>query len=313
MTNFDNQQETILQLKDEIQRLKSENNEVFRLLSEFQSKASLESCNLLSQSHILFQNIIDDALKSNKSLSKLRISKEMGISQGRLYELLNGKRLLTEFHLEEIAKFFQLENEVIQKLSNAVEEDRKRIKQIKSNITKAVNQSLTDNLNKVVILEKPDNFSSWLYYALLTFVGMPSFDQSRNSMYREFNVPQEEIDIVIDCLVENKFLIEDGDKLLTNTDQSTICNKGQDRRKVTISHIEQTLNVYKSLEIPGKDSSIGIFNGFFVVGDHNRAKKAGEMLDEAIIKVAKYLGSGEKNTVYSLTSQIAPFTKIHHE
>tara|TARA_Y100000768_G_C23708732_1_gene554736 strand:- start:135 stop:620 length:486 start_codon:yes stop_codon:yes gene_type:complete len=147
--------------KQKIAYLEKRLKDIFSFFSTIDIEISSVEFVKRSQSAKKFSTYLDNFLKSNPKHSKLRVSEELNISNARLFEYLNGTRLITPHILQRVVDLFKLNNEQAKELKFLIEQDRSNKKRIKEHITKKVND--LNFRNKA----KPLNpgMSSWMHYA----------------------------------------------------------------------------------------------------------------------------------------------------
>lgn len=306
----------IKELENQVAELTSELHSLKKFYSEIE--VDLPSSNLPSSgsSDQLFSKLVNHYIQGHKSRSKYRVAKLMGITHGRLYELMNGKRALSDDHLSVAQKVLALDQEDMERLRARLGEER----ELKVKLEKLVKEKLQKNVDfqgpRLVRLKKEEkeHINHWMHYAILALFELEGLSPTRTGIAQCLNTPQAEVDIIIDQLVHAGSLIEKDGTLLYNFSPATMSyeddgDRKENFKKLTLGQIDKARKVYLELNIPFENSFEAGYSGFFFAGDKSKTVTAARMLEESNIKIAKFLAEGKKDCLFSLSFQLAPLNK----
>lgn len=232
------------------------------------------------------------------------LAKKIGIPSGRLSEILNGKRKLSNYYLEKI--FVAL---------NMTESEVARIRRIHYN-------ELYKNESAKTVLLDHDQISkliSWKLYAIWSFLetvpyqkiaeSKASKHQQKEKMSQYLEIPVNVIEDLI-RLMEKSRLIEW--EALTNRYNCLIVSTttGPENPEEAIkAYHRDTLDLAKE-KIDAVDIKNRDFSGMTLTLNPEDLPKAKKMLRDFRNSFTKKLESGEKKSVYHLGIQFFPLTKV---
>ncbi len=299
--------------QQEISRLKSELAGLFSFFSEMESGIASQDILEFTSSNIYFIELLEQFVSSGPHNSKLSVAKEMGIAQGRLYDLINGKRALTSDHLDAIKKALKLDEVSFTTLKDLADQDRNRKKEFKKIILDRVTKQTSPERSRLTKIKKEERkfINSWLHYSILSLFEMDGFIGTREWIANKVETDLDEVNSVIDSLIEMGHITEEnGELVYTFVESSMSYATPEDNKsnfqKLTMGQINKAVEVYNKLNIPFENQEKAGYGGYFLVGDKSRVQKANRMMDEAVIKIARYLSEGKKDQLLSLSFQIAP-------
>lgn len=124
---IDNTTEIAL-LTDKLQLIEKERHAILNRLKELR----YQGVDVISNSSMLsgdfFKQLITDYLVRFPKSSKLQLAQKLKISQGRLYDLINGKRLISSTILQKMIEVMELTSEQSHTLCKLCEQDRQKKK-----------------------------------------------------------------------------------------------------------------------------------------------------------------------------------------
>ena len=121
-------------LTQKIKALDEERKVVLDELRTLQSQGKKEEIRI-NQSGEYFHLLIKEHLQKYPKASKLQLAQKLKISQGRLYDLINGKRAISENILNRLSEIMLLSQEEKQKLAELTLIDRINRKNAKNEIS----------------------------------------------------------------------------------------------------------------------------------------------------------------------------------
>lgn len=133
------------------------------------------------KSHELLKLIIENKKNTNRYLSLRSIALKVGISSGRLSEILNGKRRLTEYYLEKICSSMNLspeENETLRKAHSA----------------ETNSSEYTKNFNNFLKRSQIESLVDWRVYGLMSFFQTTTYLK----MTESFSIKSQQIEWMAD-------------------------------------------------------------------------------------------------------------------
>lgn len=120
-------------LTDKLQMIEKERLAILTRLKELQHQGVAVISNSSIQSGEYFKQLIADYLVRFPKSSKLQLAQKLKISQGRLYDLINGKRLISSTILQKMVEIMELTSEQTHTLCQLCEQDRQSKKSERKN------------------------------------------------------------------------------------------------------------------------------------------------------------------------------------
>ncbi len=109
-------------ISQKIKSLDDERKCLLDQLRELQSEEKAATQN--NHSGHYFHELIKEHLNKNPKSSKLQLAQKLKISQGRLYDLINGKRAISENILNRLSQILLLTDDELKKLAELTHLDR---------------------------------------------------------------------------------------------------------------------------------------------------------------------------------------------
>jgi transcriptional regulator with XRE-family HTH domain/uncharacterized coiled-coil protein SlyX len=317
--------ETISELKEVIKDQQKQINELEKdiqnLINYFaETEIANESIiadnpELETRPNKLFSRYVERFVEANTGQSKIKVAKAMKISQGRLYELINGKRQLTDLHLQAAQLAMGLTEDEFISLKELCESERKKKKMLKKAMVDRINKLLTEKKNVLPKLNTASKsyINSWLHFAVLSVFKLDNFVATREWIAAKLNVTEEELGPVIDSLIDMKALSENDGVLEYKFHNGAISYSDSDDskekvRNIDLGQIEKAVAKYNELNLPYENTGKAGFGGFYFAGDSAKLKQANKMYIDSCIKISNYLSSDKKDKIYSFTYQLCPLT-----
>lgn len=306
-------QKIIKEQKHKIDSLEAEISRLFAFFSEMEVNIATSDLLKFTSSNSYFSDLVNEFVSKKRNNSKLMVASKLGMTQGRLYELINGTRSLTDDHLSKITTVLDLTLDQESKLRQLVLEDRIRKKDFKSIVQEKVDNQTSAKRSKMQRLkgDQKKDIDSWLHYAILTIFDIDGLIPTREWIADQLKTNQSTIDPVIDSLISMGHLNEKDGKLIYTFIESSMSNANsgdmkENFQKITLGQIDKAVEKYKEMNIPFENQTEASFGGFFFSGDKDKLKKGTRMLEESLVKIAKYMGDSKKDKLYSVSYQLTP-------
>lgn len=309
-------EERIQELENKVEALTNQLHQLKKFYSEIEVDLISSSLPSSASSDQIFCKLVNNYIQGHKSRSKYRVAKLMKITHGRLYELMNGKRALTDDHVEIAHKALALNQDELSELSTQLEQERQLKLRLKKLVEEKLKKSDANKEYKLVCLksEDKDHINHWMHYAILSLFELENLSPTREGIADCLNTSRDEVNVIIDQLLKANSLIEIDGKLIYNFSPATMSyaddgDRKENFKKLTLGQIDKAKEVYLELNIPFENNLEAGYSGFFFAGDKSKTVAAARMLEESNIKVAKFLAEGKKDCLFSLSFQLAPLNR----
>ena len=312
-----NSNDRVDELEEEVKRLKREITELFHFFSELEVDIAFQDLMGFTSSNKYFKNLLNSFISESKNRSKLQVSKEMGVSQGRLYEIINGKRAITDRTFKEIKNVLSLSEDQYLKLEFLIKKDKESKKKFKHLLSEKLSNQLSPERAKMkkTTTKSRKHLSSWMHFAILSIFKIKDIVPTREWIAKKLAIDIEVINPIIDSLLEAECLKEESGVLEYSFFKRSFSNASSDEERenfknITIGQIHKALEAYESYNLPFENRDKLKYGGYFFTGDSSRLEQAGKMLDESLAKIANYLSEGDNNDqLYSMSYQLVPLIK----
>lgn len=250
-------------------------------------------------SHEILKKIISEKKQTNPRLSLRSIAARMGISSGRLSEILNGKRPLTDYYLDKVCIALKLPPPSVALLRKNHPNGDQKLK------NKNYGSFLTD--------EQIESLTDWRPYALMSFFQTTAYasiakdhqteDLQIAHLAKKMNLPSNEISSLISLLTQNGLIHWTSNRWVPTYENATT---GYDvpNEFIQKSHIKD-LELAKS-RLPLVDLSHRDFSSITIAIDPKDITKAKKMIRNFRRDLATSLEKKTKKEVYQLSIQFFP-------
>lgn len=154
----------------------------------------------------LLKKLIEDRKKINHRISLRSLAKKIDIPSGRLSEILNGKRRLTDYYLEKFCAALALSDEDISTLRKAHYDEAYADGK----------DSHTDEFSTVLSLKQIETLTNWKLYALMSFLQTSTYatvvesaatrDQQIQEMSKYLGIEKTEISSLVNTMESLKLV-----------------------------------------------------------------------------------------------------------
>jgi len=237
--------------------------------------------------------------KKNPKFSKRAYANLLGLSSGRLSDLLSGKTPLTEKKARSIVyKLGFSAKEKIHFLLLAEKESRARLKTTVRNPVKSYRLSL-------------DEFSfinDWEFFSLISLIQTSTFKSDRGWIAKKLGISPERLDQVLDHLVNLRFIEIDEKNNISTVYQSlsTVTDIPSDMlKKANATRILQSLEKMNEIDPLWRD----VTSMTFPVNP-DKITEAKVLIRRFKAKMAKMMGQEKTSEIYSLNIQLVPISKL---
>lgn len=256
---------------------------------------------------VILHNIIIEKYKTmNPRVSLRAVAKKIGISSGRLSELLNEKRPLTDLYIEKFAHSLKLPAEDV----NALREVQLRQIQAREKVNKKI---ATSDFNKCFTPEQIELSIDWKSLALMSFLqtstylqiatASSSMEEQMRKISRLMKIEFQEFTSIIQTMLNLEMIIwEDGHLVPANLSAST----GYDIPNEFIKNAHcKTLEIAQeklySTDIYKRD-----FSSMMIALDPKDITRVKKMIRQFRRSLTTSLEKSKKTAVYSLAIQFFP-------
>ncbi|MFM6930211.1 MAG: DUF4423 domain-containing protein [Bdellovibrio sp.] len=236
----------------------------------------------------------------NSRFSRRAYGKLLGISSGRLTEILSGKSPLTNKKAQSIVRKLDLdslEQHYFLRLvsrENASREDRRR----KQRVTTA----------KQLLIEEFALISDWEYFSLMSLIETSEFKSDKKWISKKLAITPDRTEEVIACLLKLNLIHVDDKGEFKNTyhSLSTLTDVPSEiLRKANADCIVQALDKMHTVDVLSRD----ITSMTFPVNPA-KMKEAKELIREFKGKMAKLMRTGKTSEIYNLNVQLVPVSEL---
>lgn len=294
--------------EEKILKLETRLKDTYSFFSAFDAEISSIEFVEKFQSPKIFSIYLNEFLESNPKMSKLRISKALNISNARLYEYLNGSRLLTHTILDNVANLFELSSTHVETLKFLITQDRNYKKVAKEMVTKRINNLSKKKSGPL----KEGHISSWLHYAILALFELKEFKNNRNWIVSKLGITSEQFEAAVEDLKQVGYLSRSGEEIQISMLEDHYVSPSESKESVkemTISQLEKLIETYKNLNLPYENNEKAAFTSYYVTTTKDKIEDAQKMLESSFAQVGQFLEDSTKEELYTLSFQLAPLTK----
>lgn len=246
--------------------------------------------------HIVLKRIVEEKKAGNPRMSLRWIAAKMGISSGRLSEILNGKRPLTEYYADKFCLALKLSEDQVRELRRAHQAPTQK-------------DSFGPVLNENVV----EQLADWKPFALLSFfqttlyldiVRAHNTQQTQtNEIARRFALPVEEVESLLTAMSVARLAEWDGGQWRAVHGEATT---GYDipsdaRRRGHIRDLELAQQKLNSVSIYDRD-----FSSMKMTMDPQDINKAKKLIREFRRSFVRTMEKGKKKGVFQINIQLLP-------
>ncbi|UXR64547.1 DUF4423 domain-containing protein [Bdellovibrio bacteriovorus] len=238
----------------------------------------------------------------NSRFSKRSYAKLLGISSGRLTEILNGKAPLTEKKAQSIVNKLGLEPYEKQYFLRLVENEnlQRTERRGRSRYEGVAPRRL--KMDEVVLVQ------DWEYFALMSLIEVSTFKSDRKWIAKKLGLSLARTDEVLQRLVSMGFVRIDQNNKISNVHRSmsTLTDiPSEALRKANASCILQGLEKMNTVDVLSRD----ITSMTFPV-DLQNLKEAKKLIREFKSKMARVMKRGKTSEIYNLNVQLVPVSEL---
>lgn len=227
--------------------------------------------------------------EKNARYSLRAFAKHLEIGSGRLSELMNGQRQITETIAQKIGPKLNLNDEEMKNFLACVEQEGCR-----------------EVYGKILQEDEFKFLADPAYVALLSLIETKGFDHKTSTAARRLGITETEVQQAIETLKrlslltsKNGRLTPQARKTQTSTDiPSEVLREGHKRRLKVVE------NAIDSAPVELRDSS-----AMMLAIDPKKMPEAKEKLKKFRRRFADYLETGNRTEVYMLSMHLVPVTK----
>lgn len=226
----------------------------------------------------------------NPRYSMRSFAKALGLSSGRLSELINGRRNISVTTAKRIGEKLQLsKSEINDWCKNLVHLRRTRFLDVKK-----VN---------------PDDYevlSNWWYFSILALSQTDDFKADPIWISKRLNIPKDKAETAFNHLIQSKFIIptrEGKFQLSSPNFSSTTELISKAIREGHRQRMTMALDALENTPIEDRDITSIVF-----AVNKDRLSQAKKMIETFRRQIADYLEEGEKSEVYHFCVQLYPAT-----
>ncbi len=254
----------------------------------------------------IMKDVIQERKKSNHRLSLRSIAYKMEIPSGRLSEILNGKRPLTEYYLEKFCCTLKLNAPVVEEL-------RRSYQQIKPGTSRS---SQNEGYGTLLTPSQIEWLSNWKPYAVMSLLQTEGYiDQCKNSetaqsqtqwIGRTLGFAHDEAHSLLSLMGQVSLIRWDENRWIPTYAEATT---GYDvPNKVIQESMVQDLLLAKE-RLAEVDVSRRDYSSVTIAINPKDMLKAKKMIRKFRRDFAKCLEKGKKKEVYQISIQLFPLTK----
>lgn len=236
----------------------------------------------------------------NARFSKRSYAKLLGLSSGRLTEILNGKAPLTEKKAQAIVNKLGLEPYEKQYFLRLVENENLQRSERRGRAEYGVVPRRL-KMDEVVLVQ------DWEYFALMSLIEVSTFKSDKKWIAKKLGLPQSRVEEVLQRLVAMGFVRMDENGIRNiHRSMSTLTDiPSEALRKANASCILQGLEKMSTVDILARD----ITSMTFPVDPRN-LKEAKKLIREFKSKMARLMKQGQTSEIYNLNIQLVPVSEL---
>ncbi|WP_415063690.1 TIGR02147 family protein [Bdellovibrio sp.] len=250
-------------------------------------------------SHEILKKIISEKKQLNPRLSLRSIAAKMDIPSGRLSEILNGKRSLSDYYLDKICSALKLPPQTVALLRKNNGSSNQKIKK------NSYGSFLTDNQIEGLTDWKPYAFMSFLQTTAYLSIAKdhPTKALQVEHLAKKMNFSSNEISSLISLLLAHNLIHWVSDRWLPTYENATT---GYDipNEFIQNSHVRD-LDLAKK-RLPSVNLSRRDFSSITIAIDPKDMTKAKKMIRNFRREFAETLEKGSKKEVYQISIQFFP-------
>ncbi|MFV8249748.1 TIGR02147 family protein [Bdellovibrio bacteriovorus] len=246
--------------------------------------------------HLILKRIIKEKQSHNPRVSLRRIAARMGISSGRLSEILSQKRPLTAYYADKFCAAL-----------NLPESD---VNELKTSMAKPLDKQAFGPILEEHIVEK---LADWKPYALLSFLQTIIYSSIRHQnstseaqvleISKRMNLPSAEITVLLGALEQAGLAKWDGDGWRPTHQEATT---GYDipshaRMQGLIADLHLAQEKIKNLNVHERD-----FSSMTLTMDPKDIHKAKKLIRDFRRNFVRIMEKGSKKSVHQISIQFFP-------
>ncbi len=236
----------------------------------------------------------------NPRFSKRSYARLLGISCGRLVDILNGKSQLSDNMAQLISTKLSLPAEDISHFLRLVENEN----QARTDLRK----KRKDPNSKRLHLEEFAAVSDWEYFAFMALLETSTFIADKNWIARKLNLSIERLSTVMDHLLDLNFIQIDSAGTISNTYKSvsTLTDiPSTVLKKANMECILQALDKMHTVDVLARE----ITSLTFPV-DPEKIKDAKNLIREFKLNMTNLMANQNTSEVYNLNIQFVPVSEL---
>ena len=249
----------------------------------------------LSSTDILKQYFLIRKTK-NENYSLRAYARDLGISSGRLSDLLNGNNIISLKKANEIVINFKLSEKEKKIFLLVVEreniKDDSRIKQINIQLTKYKYKEISDTIFSII--------SEWYHFAILEIA---SFQNVRQSNFKEISekleISKSDVEKAVSNLIKVNLITFDDNGVLQNTHNFLSTPDGVPNEALRKCHndlLHKAINSLNNDEVHTRD-----FKNIIISIDSDKIDPIKKEIDDFLDSILlKYTSDKKRNSVYSM-------------
>ncbi len=253
----------------------------------------------------IIKNEFDYRKSNNNSYSLRSFARDLGMSPSRLSEVLARKGGLSLKKGTEIAKLLGLNAEEIKYFQSLVLLEQAHAYNDTEKLKNSIDSFQASQNFKMLSNEVFRVVSDWYYFAILTVMELNDYDGSCEWIAKRLGLDLSLVQSAIETMMKLNLVVEHENRF-TSTNEDICTTTDISNRALRISH-KQTLDQAKKsideVSVERRDIS-----SMTMAIDKNKIPEAKKRIKEFRRELARFLESGEKNTVYNLNIQLHPLT-----
>lgn len=239
-------------------------------------------------------NIYTEKKSRNINYSIRAFARDLAIPSGRLTEIFNGKRNLTE----------KLGHRISEKLALSSSETLNFIETIRQEKTykkKSIN-------GQQIPLNEFEKVFSPNAMAILSLMETRTFKSDTAYIAERLSLPEPEVSLLINTLMQLGYIRTDAKGKMKATHTSTYTSGDVPAQAIRDFHKTVMTNVIEKLDaVDIKDRTV---TSMTMAIDKNKMEAARAKIAKFRRSLTKYLETGRKTEIYTLSIQLFPVTKV---
>ncbi|WP_413578544.1 TIGR02147 family protein [Bdellovibrio sp. HCB290] len=237
--------------------------------------------------------------KKNSRYSQRAYAQLLGVSSGRLTEILNGKSPLTTKKAHILVRKLDLDQIEMQyflrlvESENTIRKDDRRKKQILTSHCIAENEMAL--------------ISDWEYFSLMSLIETKSFKSDKKWISKKLGISMKRLEEVLQLLIELKFVIyENGIFRNVHRSMSTTTDiPSEILRKANADCILQALEKMNTIDVLSRDVT-----SMTLPVDLKKIPEAKALIREFKKKMVKLMKNTDTTDIYNFNVQLVPVSQL---